>query len=176
MALPVLPPTAAATPAAPHCDTRGVLHIKDPLCSTANQRNDAIQKNNFRFVPQILGGPILLPLSKIAPPNGSCVQDSAGLAVADPCRHLLICFAMCPWWAPAASFAWFCILIVLLYRFLQLFRLHSGTGLFKYESMVEQFCWRQNLGPPIQNDPKKTYIGGWGHKPPLGSPSKNGKI
>ena len=27
--------------------------------------------------------------------------------------HGKACFAMCPWWAPAASFVWFCILIVL---------------------------------------------------------------
>jgi len=37
----------------------------------------------------------------------------------------------CPRWAPAVSFAWFCIFIVLLYLFLQLWRRHGGTA----------FCW-----------------------------------
>ena len=48
--------------------------------------------NNFRFVPQVFGGAILLPMSKIAPPNGSGTQDAAGKAIADQCRHVLICF------------------------------------------------------------------------------------
>jgi len=30
-------------------------------------------------------------------------------------------------------------------------RRHGGTALFK--SMTEQLCWRQNLGPPLKNDP-----------------------
>jgi len=79
--------------------------------------NDKSQLSNFGFVPQIFGRAILHPMSKIASPNGSCALDwdAVGIAVADQCRHLLICFAMCPWWAPAATFAWFCILIVLLY-------------------------------------------------------------
>ena len=64
-----------------------------------------IYVRNFRFVPQIFGGVILLSKSKINPPNGSCAHDAAGIAVADQCRHLLICFAMCPRLVPAASFA-----------------------------------------------------------------------
>jgi len=32
-------------------------------------------------------------MSKIAPPNGSGTQDAAGKAIADQCRHVLICFA-----------------------------------------------------------------------------------
>ena len=59
---------------------------------------------NFRFVPQIFGGVILLIESKVTPANGSCAQDAAGMGVADQYRHLLICFAMCPRLAPAASF------------------------------------------------------------------------
>jgi len=84
--------------------------------------------------------------------------------------------------APTASFAWFynlllvyLYLIVLLYLFIQLLRRrHGGIALFK--SMAEQFCWRQNLGPPFRNDPKMTKMGGVGssygtNKPPLLNPS-----
>jgi len=60
---------------------------------------------NFRFVPQIFGGDILLSMSKITPPNGRCAHDAAGIGVADQCRHLLIIFAMCPRLAPATSSA-----------------------------------------------------------------------
>jgi len=67
--------------------------------------SDDIDMSNFRFVPQILGGVILLSMSEITPPNSSCAQDAAGIIVADQCRHLPICFAMCPLLAPAASFA-----------------------------------------------------------------------
>jgi len=45
---------------------------------------------NFRFVPQIFGGVILLSMSKITPPNGSCVQHASGIGVADQCKHLFI--------------------------------------------------------------------------------------
>jgi len=43
--------------------------------------------SNFRFLPKYF----LLPLSKIAPPNGSCAQDASGIVVADQCRlaHVL---------------------------------------------------------------------------------------
>ena len=50
---------------------------------------DEIQVRNFRFVPQIFGGVILLMESKVTPPNGSCTQDAAAKGVADQCRHLL---------------------------------------------------------------------------------------
>jgi len=60
---------------------------------------------NFRFDPQPFGGVILLIESKLTPPNGSCAQDAEGRGVADQCRHLLVCFLMCPRLAPAASFA-----------------------------------------------------------------------
>jgi len=46
--------------------------------------------------------------------------------------------AMCPGLAPAASFASFYNLIVLLYLSLQLLRHHGGAALFK--SMAEQLC------------------------------------
>jgi len=54
-----------------------------------------MQVRNFRFVPQTFGGAILLPMSQIAPPNGSCAQDvaAAGIAVADQCKDMLKCFA-----------------------------------------------------------------------------------
>jgi len=42
-----------------------------------------IYMSNFRFVPQILGRGILLSMSKITPPNGSCAQDVAGITVAE---------------------------------------------------------------------------------------------
>jgi len=80
--------------------------------------------------PNILGGYFVLYLQN-NPPSGSCAHDAAGIGVADQCRHLLICCAMCPRLAPAASFAWFYNLIVLLYLFLQFLRRHSGTALFK---------------------------------------------
>jgi len=64
-----------------------------------------IYMSNFRFVSQIFEGAILLSMSKIALLNGSCAQDAAGIAVADQCRHLPMCFAMCPLLAPATSFA-----------------------------------------------------------------------
>jgi len=64
-----------------------------------------IYVRNFRFVPQKFGGVILLIESKLTPPNGSYAQDVAGTGVADECRHLLVCFAMRPRLAPAASFA-----------------------------------------------------------------------
>jgi len=34
--------------------------------------------------------------SKITAPNGRCAQDAAGIGVADECRRLLVCCAMCP--------------------------------------------------------------------------------
>jgi len=100
-------------------------------------------------------------MSKIAPSNGSCAQNSEGIAVADQCKHLLTCSAMCPRWAPAASFAWFCILscwCTFLSNFCvamaeQLCSIHSGFN--------KQLCWRQNLGSPLENDPKTTKIEGW---------------
>ena len=55
--------------------------------------DDKISVSDFRFLPQMFGGAILLPISKIAPPNGSYVQDAMGTAVADQCRILLICSA-----------------------------------------------------------------------------------
>ena len=64
---------------------------------------------NFRFDPETFGGGILLIETKLTPPklgpNGNCAQDAAGIGVADQCRHLLVCFAMCPPLAPAATFA-----------------------------------------------------------------------
>ena len=115
----------------------------------------------------------MLSMSKIAPPNGSCAQDAAGIAVANQCRHLLICFVPL-----MGSCSWFCLIlhshrvavpfhpifldeIVLLYLFIQFFGRHSGTALIKF--MAEQLGCRQNLGPPLKNDPKITKIGGWGH-------------
>ena len=44
---------------------------------------------NFRFVPPTIGGAILLSMSKLTPPNGSCAQDAAGMCVVDQSRHLL---------------------------------------------------------------------------------------
>jgi len=48
---------------------------------------------NSDFCPKYWGGGGLLPMSKIPPQNGSCAQASAGIAVTDQCRHLLIRFA-----------------------------------------------------------------------------------
>jgi len=81
-------------------------------------------------------------MSKIRSQNGICAQGAAGIAVTDQCR-LLPCFAMCPRWAPAFSFASFCTLIVLLYLFLQLLRRHGGTALYKFmgNSFVEGKIW-----------------------------------
>jgi len=67
------------------------------------------------LIPKKSGGLILLIESKLTPQNGSCAQDAAGKGVAVQCRPMLVCFAMCPRLAPAASYAWFCNLIVLLY-------------------------------------------------------------
>jgi len=53
-----------------------------------------ISLSNFRFLSQMFGGAILLPISKIAPPNGSYVQDAMGTAIAHQCRILLICSAL----------------------------------------------------------------------------------
>jgi len=53
-----------------------------------------IYMSNFRFVPQIFRGVLLLSMSKITPPNGSCAQDATGITVADQCRHLpMLCHA-----------------------------------------------------------------------------------
>jgi len=52
---------------------------------------DIIWVGNFRFIPQIFGEVILLPMSKITSPNGSCAQAAVGIAVTDSC-HLLVCF------------------------------------------------------------------------------------
>jgi len=49
-----------------------------------------IEVRKFRFVSQIFGGIILLSMSKITPPIGSCTQDAADIGVADQCRHLPI--------------------------------------------------------------------------------------
>ena len=58
--------------------------------------DDEISVSKFGFLPQIFGVGILLIGSKIPPHHGSCVQAAAGLAAADQCRHLLICFAESP--------------------------------------------------------------------------------
>ena len=60
----------------------------------------------------------MLPERKIVHTNRRSEQDAAGIAVADECRHLFIYLIMCLLWPPAASFAFFSILIVLLYLFL----------------------------------------------------------
>jgi len=122
-----------------------------------------IQLSNcrFKFLLQRCWGVILLPMSKIIPPNGSCAHDAVVIGVADQCRYFLLCLTMCPRSAPVANFAWFYNLFVLMYLFLQLLRLHDRTTLFR--SMTEQLCWRQKLGPPLKNDPRMTSIGGWGH-------------
>jgi len=44
--------------------------------------------SNCRFILQICRGFILLPKSKIIPPNGSCAQAAEGITVTDQCRHL----------------------------------------------------------------------------------------
>ena len=64
-----------------------------------------ISVSKFRFLPEIFGGRNLLPISRSPPLNDSCVQTAVGIAVTDHCRHLLICFATSPRWAPAAIFA-----------------------------------------------------------------------
>jgi len=49
---------------------------------------------NFRFVPQIFGGVILLSMSKITTPNGSCAQGAAGMVSkisAGTCSYALPC-------------------------------------------------------------------------------------
>jgi len=38
-------------------------------------------------------------------------------------------------------------------------RAHGGTALI---FMAQQLCWRQNLGPPLKNDPEMIQIRGWG--------------
>jgi len=64
-----------------------------------------LRNYRFRFVPQICWGVILLSMSKIIPPNGSCAHDAVGIGGADQCRYFLICVTMCPRLAPAANFA-----------------------------------------------------------------------
>jgi len=61
-------------------------------------------------------------------------------------------YALCPRWAPAASFAWFCILIVWLYIFLQPLLRHGRTYLFRsmWNSFVEVKNW---------DHPSKCYVG-----------------
>jgi hypothetical protein len=79
----------------------------------------------------------------------------------------------CPQLDPAASFAWFYNLIVLLYLFLQLLRRHGGATLFR--SMADQLCWRQNFWTTRQKWPKNDLNWGVGssygtNKPPLPNP------
>ena len=100
-------------------------------------------------------------------------QDAAGTAVADQWRNLLICSAMYPWWAPAASFAKFCILIVLLCLFFQLLRRHGGTALFKSmgNSFVQGKIWDH---PPKMSQKWQNFGVGSSYgtnKPPSGKPS-----
>jgi len=123
--------------------------------------DDEISVSTFRFLPQMFGEGFCSLWVKSPHSNGSCAQAAAGIAVPDQCRHLLICSAMYPRWAPAASFAWFCILIVLLYLFLQLLRHHGGTALFK--CMVEQLCKRAKFWNTPQKRPKYDQDGGGGH-------------
>jgi len=100
--------------------------------------DDEISLSNFRFLPQIFGGGgILLIGSKQPLQMAAARKAAAGIAAADQCRHLLICLTMCPRWTPAASFAGFCILIVLLYFSLQPLCRHGGRALFK--SMQNSF-------------------------------------
>jgi len=126
--------------------------------------------SKFRFHPKIFGGPILLPST--TPP---------GIAVIYHCRHLLICFTVCPRWALAASLAWFCILIVLLYLFVQLFASPWRNRIVQIHG--EQLSSRQNLGPPLKDDTKRSKYGGeviwWYKHTPPGShrfPMKLGRL
>jgi len=59
--------------------------------------DDKISVRKFRFLPQIFGGKILLIGSKIQPPQMAAARKAAaGIAAADQCRHLLICFSESP--------------------------------------------------------------------------------
>ena len=95
----------------------------------------------WNFSEQIWGG-ILLIGSKISPQMAGARKNfAAGIAIADQCRHLLICFTesrkypayedVRTQWAATASFAGLFILIVWLYLVLQLVRHHGETALFK---------------------------------------------
>jgi len=64
---------------------------------------------------------------------------------------------MCPRWAPSASFAWFFILIVWLYLFLQHFQRHGGTDLFK--SMRNSFVEGQIWDHPSKMIQKRPRLG-----------------
>ena len=58
--------------------------------------DDEIWLSNFRFIPQVFGRAVLLPMSKIALPKGSFAQAEEGIAATDQCRNLLVCFAESP--------------------------------------------------------------------------------
>jgi len=80
---------------------------------------------------------------------------------------------MCPRWVPAASFARFFILIVLLYLFLQLLRCHGKTAFFKSmgNSFVQGKIW-DHPSKPTQKQPKFAVGSSYGtNKPPSGKPS-----
>jgi len=58
-----------------------------------NLRMMKFQWANSDFSPKNLGGEFFSRWADPPPPNGSCAQAVAGIAVIDQCRHLLICFA-----------------------------------------------------------------------------------
>jgi len=63
-----------------------------------------------------------------------------------------------PPWTPAASFAWFCILILLLYLSLQLLRRHDGIALFR--SIGNSFVEGKIGGHPLKMTQKRPKLGG----------------
>ena len=89
----------------------------------------------------------------------NALRESCSITVAVQCRHLLVSFFKCPRWAPTASFAWFCILIVLLYLFPSIVaspwrdrfvQIYGGTTLFKAK-----------FGTILQKRHQTTKMGGY---------------
>jgi len=64
---------------------------------------DEISVSKFKFPPQIFGGGLLG--ANAHPKMAGAHKAATVIVAADECRHLLVCFAMYPRWAPVASFA-----------------------------------------------------------------------
>ena len=124
----------------------------------------------IRISPQhVWGNGCLAPVwSKMAPKNGSCVQDVTDTAITDQCRSLLICSALRPQQAVAVSIVWICILVVLC-TFYSKFCTAWRNSIAQIRAMAEQLRSRQKLGSPIQNNPKTTKWGSqvMAQQPPL---------
>ena len=133
--------------------------------------DDEISMSNFRFLLQIWGGGILLPISKTPPPKWQHERK-----MWHSCHRLVQELAHVLCHVPLmGSCSQFCVIlhphrvaVPFAPTFASLWR-NSFVQIYE-----ERLCSRLILGPPHKNETKTTKIWGWGHlivliNPPPGS-------